>query len=51
MLAWKVGGLGKWVISRLISALLGVLIGVTILITPENIYLLSPPTLQVDLGS
>ena len=29
--AWRVGGLSKWVISRLISTLKGVLIGVMIL--------------------
>ena len=30
--AWRVGGLSKWVISRLISTLKGVLIGVMRLI-------------------
>ena len=32
--AWRVGGLSKWVASRLISTLKGTLIGVMVLISP-----------------
>ena len=38
---WRVGGLSKWVISRLISTLLVILIGAMLLITVQNSYLLS----------
>ena len=31
---WRVGGLSKWVVSRLISTLKGTLIGVMVLISP-----------------
>ena len=31
--AWRVGGLSKWVVSRLLSTLIGILTGVMILIT------------------
>ena len=30
---WRVGGLSKWVLSRVISTLQGILIGITVLIT------------------
>ena len=44
---WKVGGLSKWVISRLVSTqkggLKGVLIGGMILISLSNNYILRPP--------
>ena len=45
---WRVGGFSKWEISGLISTLKGVLIGVMRLVTLNNKYLLSPPTLQVS---
>ena len=45
---WRVGRLGRRVIRRLISTLKGTLIGVMILISLQNNYLLSPPTLQVE---
>ena len=44
---WRVGGLSKWLISRLTGTLKGVLIGVMRLISLQKKYLLSPPTLQV----
>ena len=47
---WRVGGLSKWVINRLITTittLIGILIGAMTLITRSENYLLSPPTLQV----
>ena len=46
---WRVGGLSKWVISRLRSTLKGVLIGVMILTSLQSNYLLIPPTLKVGL--
>ena len=36
--AWRVGGLSKWVISRLTSTLKGILIGVMVNISLENNY-------------
>ena len=46
-LTWRVGALSKEAVSRVISTLRGILIGVMILISLQNKYLLSPPTLQV----
>ena len=43
---WRVGGLSKSVVNRVISILKGILIGAMILISLKNSYVLSPPTLQ-----
>ena len=47
---WRVGGFSKQIISRVISTLNGIRVRVMVLITPENNYLVSPPTLQVGGG-
>ena len=44
---WRVGELSNWAISRLIRTSKGILVGVVVVISLENNYLLSPPTLQV----
>ena len=44
---WRVGGLSKQVISRVIRTLKETLIGVMVPITLKKRYLISPPTLQV----